>query len=223
MASKRANFKDEKLRLAILRLIVKNHNVLFVHGHTGKGEMWHDIAQELNIKFPAFEFKSHGVRDWATARIKEFDKTKFSHLKLTGISENENATANPMQLEDRTLFDILCLRDELVNMENAKKAELEQKGKLEKEMREAATKGLSRKRKGKSSESSSEADREFKKIKSSRELIEESNQNVGSFMTSYLEQNQRQLDIQERHVNAQAVNGENTRALIATLLEMVKK
>lgn len=159
---------------------MKHSNVIYKRGHNGKGDAWNKIAHELQ-KQHKMAFKQNGVRDWMRDYLKETDKEKLIHLTQTGITANENGTVNEMHELERCTLDLLEMIDANEVAEQKEKLALEQKGKLETDLRKVATAGLTV-----SSDVATDAPTTTKPT-SSKEILKANAELLKSFTTEMIE------------------------------------
>jgi len=141
MTKKKVSYKSNEVKLNLVNLASTSADILFASGHTGKTERWDEIAGKLKVRYD-MPFTGNGVRDWLKSFLNQFSLDKLQHLKETGITENDNGKLSDAHVLDRAVLDLLEKKQDIKDCQELAVQKKEKQGKMEEEMREAATKGM---------------------------------------------------------------------------------
>ena len=190
----RVSYKSDLVKLSIVKECLKHSKILYGKGHTGKCDKWVEVANEMKEKHK-MDFKWTGIRDHMRDYLATVNKEELEHLIETGVTHNEDGKLSDMHELERCTLDLVDAIDLIENEAENKKKDKENQGKIEEELRVAATSGL---------KLSSDIASESSKTKPSRTnkngILQESVESLKSFQSGYLDmEKQKQLELAEHN------------------------
>ena len=220
------------VKLTLVKHAIKHCRTLYSKGRTGKTDQWVEIANKM-IKMYSMKFKGTNLRDFLKNFLDDYKVSLKTHQHLTGVTENEDGTADEYLALEKATADLLQLKKEIEMDEKAEQNAIDLKGKVEEEMRDVAVQGMT-KLKDTTNVKGGKAKSKSNSRINLRDVAKESTETLSSFIDSYMsiekqkmqqtdEHTERRLKIDEKNAEAQLLAQQNLEKMMQIVGHLVPK